>query len=126
VAVPDATLDWSSLTEVSLIDRGLPYLHLVMRTPHWRVYAVSDPTPLAQGAATATALGPDSVTLLAYAAGRTLVRVRYSPYWALSGAPGCVRPAGQFTEVETRRPGPVRLVIDFSLARIGADSPRCT
>jgi len=126
VAVPDAPLDWSSAAEVSLIDRGLPYLRLVLRAPHWRVYAVHDPTPLAQGAATAIALGPNSITLLARAAGHTLVRVRYSPYWALSGAPGCVRPAGQFTDVDTRRPGLVRLVIDFSLARIGADSPRCT
>jgi hypothetical protein len=126
VAVPDAPLDWSSTAEATLIERGLPYLHLVLRAQHWRVYAVSDPTPLAQGIATVTALRPNSVTLVARGAGRTLVRVRYSPYWAVSEAPGCVRRAGQFTELDTRRPGPVRLVIDFSLWRIQADSPRCS
>lgn len=126
VAVPDAPLDWSSAAEVSLIDRGLPYLHLVLQARHWRVYAVSDPTPLADGVATVTALGPNSVTLVASSSGRTLVRVRYSPYWAVSEAPGCVRQAGQFTELDTRRPGPLRLVMDFSLWRIGAHSSRCS
>ena len=40
VAVSDANLDYSAKQEVALIDRGLPYLRLVLRTRHWRVYAV--------------------------------------------------------------------------------------
>ena len=126
VAVPDASLDFSAKREAHLIDRGLPYLHLVYRTPHWRVYEVAKPTPIVRGPATLKALGPNSVTLDATAPGTALVRVRFSPYWALGRGSGCVAPDGEFTAVSLRRPGPVELVIDFSLGRIGADSPRCT
>jgi hypothetical protein len=125
VAVPDVPLDSSALQEAALIERGLPYLREVWRSRHWRVYAVRDATALASGAATARALGPDSVTLEARRAGRALVRVRYTPYWSLSGGHGCVSPAGDLTSVSLRHPGRVRLVVDFSLSRIRAQSPRC-
>src|SRR5581483_10213870 len=46
VAVANTSLDYSAKAEVALIDRGLPYLRLVMRTKDWRVYAVADPTPM--------------------------------------------------------------------------------
>ena len=55
VAVSDKNLDYSAKQEVALINRGLPYLRLVFRTRHWRVYAVRDATPIVQGAATLTA-----------------------------------------------------------------------
>jgi len=37
-----------------------------------------------------------------------------------------VAPDGQFTKLTLNRPGPVEMVIDFSIGRIGAESPRCT
>jgi hypothetical protein len=126
VAVPDATLDFSARKEAALIDHGLPYLRLVERTQHWRVYELAHPTPIVQGAARLTALGPNSISLQATRAGSALVRVRFSPYWKLSGAPGCVAPQGDFTRLQLRRPGRVRLVMQFSLARIHARSPRCS
>jgi hypothetical protein len=126
VAVSDANLDYSAVKEEALIDAGLPYLHLVLQTANWRVYAVRDATPIVQGAANLTALGPSSVTLLARRPGRILVRVRFTPYWGLGAGSGCVAPAGDFTAVTVRRPGAVRLVTSFALSRIGARSPRCT
>jgi hypothetical protein len=126
VAVSDSGVDASAVREERLIDRGLPYLELVKRTAHWRIYSVRDAAPLAEGAATATALGPNSVTLRASRPGTALVRVRFTPYWALSGGPGCVAPAGDLTQVTLRQPGTVRLIIRFSLGRIGARSPRCS
>ncbi len=126
VAVPDAPLDFSAHKEAALIDRGLSYLHLVYRSRHWRVYEVTDATHIVEGDATLTALGPNSVTLDAKGPGTALVRVRFSPYWALSGAPGCVARDGEFVAVRLRRAGAVRLVMSFSLGRIGADSPRCS
>jgi hypothetical protein len=125
VAVSDRPVDYSAIQELALIDHGLPYLHLVLRTQHFRVYQVAHPTPIVAGAATLQAIGPDSVTMVAVRTGRALVRVRWSPYWKLSGAPGCVAPAGQFTSISLRRTGPVRLVIGFSLGRIGSRAPRC-
>jgi hypothetical protein len=126
VAVPDVPLDPSARHEVALIDRGVAFLRLVMRSPQWRVYAVAHPTPVVSGTARLTAIAPDSLTLDAITAGHSLVRVRWSPYWRLSGSPGCVAPSGQFTRIDVHRPGPVRLVIDFAMGRIGASSPRCT
>lgn len=126
VALPDAALDYSARPEASLIRSGLPYLRPVMSSRHWRVYAVDHPTPLASGAAAVTALGADAVTLRARAAGTAILRVRYTPYWALAQGAGCVAPAGDLTRLTLARPGVIRLTIRFAPARIGADTPRCT
>jgi hypothetical protein len=125
VAVPDASLDFSAKREVHLIDGGLRYLRLVYRTPHWRVYEVAKPTPIVRGPATLEALGPNSVTLHGHSAGTAFIRVRFTPYWALGQGSGCVAPDGEFTKLTIRRPGLVKLVIRFSLGRIGSHSPRC-
>jgi hypothetical protein len=126
VAAPDAPLDYSAQSEMRLIDAGLPYLHLVMRSTHWRVYAVAHATPIASGVATLTHLGPDSLTLRARAPGPVLVRVHFTPYWALSQGSGCVAPDGRWTRLTLRRAGPVKLVTSFALSRIGATLPRCS
>ncbi|MDQ6606168.1 MAG: hypothetical protein M3Z06_06420 [Actinomycetota bacterium] len=126
VALTDTAPDVSARQEVRMIDRGLPYLRLVFRTTSFRVYAVRDALPIVQGPATLTALGPNSLTLRARRAGRLLLRVRFTPYWKLGEGSGCVAPDGDFTRLTLRRPGPAKLVVDFSLARIGSRAPRCT
>ncbi|HET8980948.1 MAG TPA: hypothetical protein VFN87_22535, partial [Solirubrobacteraceae bacterium] len=128
VALPDAALDYSARAEARLIRHGLPYLRPVMRSAHWRVYAVAGATPIATGPAGLTAMGPDALTLAARTPGVTVVRVRFSPYWWLTGpaAPGgCVAAQGPWTRIALRRPGRVRLVIRLAPARIGTSSPRC-
>jgi hypothetical protein len=125
VAVPDAPLDYSGVAERALISRGLPYLQLIARPPHWRIYAVADAVPLVQGAAVLHGLGPNWLALEATRPGTALVRVHFTPYWALTEGQGCVARDGNFTQLTLRRPGPVRLAIRFSLDRIGSNSPRC-
>ena len=126
VAVSDKNLDYSAKQEVALINRGLPYLRLVLRTRHWRVYAVRDPAPIVQGTATLTELGSDSLEVQGLRQGDALVRVHYSPYWAVVQGSGCVGPAGDYTELVVRRPGPMKIAMHFSLDRIGAHSLRCS
>jgi hypothetical protein len=126
VAAPDAPLDYSAQGEKALIDRGLPYLRLVMRSAHWRVYAVAQTTPIATGVATLTGLGPDWLTLRARRPGTVRLRVRFTPYWELSRGSGCVARDGRWTRLTLRAAGPVTLATGFSLSRIGASSPRCT
>jgi hypothetical protein len=99
---------------------------MVWRTPHFRVYAVTDATPIVQGPATLTALGPNSLTLRARRPGRLLLRVRYTPYWKLGQGSGCVVKAGDFTSLRLRSAGLAKLVIAFAPDRIGATSARCT
>jgi hypothetical protein len=126
VAVPDAALDYSAQQETRLIDRGLPYLVLALRTAHWRVYAVRDATPIAQGSARLQAIGPDWIRLDAARAGTTLLRVHFTPYWALARGSGCVAPAGDFTRVTLRRAGQAELAVRFAIDRIRASSARCS
>jgi hypothetical protein len=40
VALPDALPDYSSEAEVELIEHGLPYLHEIWRSRHWRLFEV--------------------------------------------------------------------------------------
>jgi hypothetical protein len=96
-----------------------------MRSAHWRVFAVADPTPIAQGAATLSAMGPDWITLEARRPGTVTLHVHFTPYLALVTGSGCVAPAGDLTRVSIRRAGPVRLGVRFALSRVGARSPRC-
>jgi hypothetical protein len=126
VVAPDAPLDYSAQAEMALIDHGLPYLDLVMRSRHWRMYEVDDATPIASGAATLTEMGPDWLTLRARRPGNVRLRVRFTPYWELVRGSGCVAPDGPWTRLTLRRAGPVKLVTSFSLGRIRATSPRCT
>jgi hypothetical protein len=126
VAVASAPTDYAGRAERNLILHGLSYLHQVMQTPTWRVYAVAKPTPIAQGAATLTALGPDWLSLTAHTAGSVFLHIHFSPYWEIVKGSGCVEPAGAFTKVALNRPGAVKLQIVFSFTRVGASSPRCT
>jgi hypothetical protein len=126
VAVADAPLDYSAHAERNLIDTGPAYLRLMWHSTHWRVYAVQDPTPIVQGVARLQGLGANWLRLSAQHPGQALIRIHYTPYWAITSGAGCVAPAGQFTALRVRRPGTVRIGIDFSLARIRARSPRCT
>ena len=125
VAVADAEPDHSARAELHLIRDGLPYLRTVARLPHWTVYAVADPNPLASGAGRVVAMTPSSLRLTIAHRGGIYVRVRWSPYWQLSGVHGCVAPAGQFTRVGADGPGHARLRMSFSPARVGSRAPRC-
>ncbi len=125
VAVADATPDYSALAELRLIRRGPPFLRVVKRLPHWTVYAVANPTPIASGAGKVVAIGPSTLTLAIAHPGHMYVRVRWSPYWQLSGARGCVAPAGAFTRIRATGRGSAELEMSFSLGRIDSRSARC-
>ena len=126
VAAPDAELDYSSVAEMAMIDRGLPYLRLVHRTAHWRIYAVRNPTAIAQGPVRLTHLGPDWLSMRVRRPGSVLIHIHYSPFWEITQGAGCVRPDGDLIRVVLRRAGAVRLETHFAPDRVGASSPRCT
>jgi hypothetical protein len=127
VALPDTPLDPSSAREGRLIEAGLPYLREVLRTRHWRIYAVRDATPLVSGPGALSALGHDSFTLRARAAGAFVVRVHYTRYWTVARGAACVGAApGGWTAVRVAGPGLVRVAARFSLGRaLGLGSGDC-
>ena len=126
VAVPAAPLDYAAAPEAGLIRRGLPWLVPAFRGGSWVVYRVQRPTGLSDPPIRVTALDPSSVSLTAVRPGTAIVRVRFSPYWALVEGTGCVaRGRGGMSRVTLRQTGRARLAIRFSLARLLSRGPRC-
>ncbi|MGI8729085.1 MAG: hypothetical protein ACR2LK_03705 [Solirubrobacteraceae bacterium] len=110
VALPDVNLDYAGRDEARLIKNGLAYLSEVWRGEHWRVFAVSDPAPLAEGAVRSVTLTEDGFVIDARRAGSVMLRVRDTPWWAVTGGRACVRPAEPgTTRVTVKRPGVVRV-----------------
>jgi hypothetical protein len=127
VALPDAALDYSAAREARLVRAGLPYLRLVWRDAHWRVYAVTHPRPLATGAARVTAMASQRIRLYARRSGTVDLRVRFTPYWRIATGRGCVGEGpGGWTRLRVERPGPVVLEASFALGRVRASAPRCS
>jgi hypothetical protein len=116
VALPDAPLDPSSSAEGRLIRGAQPYLREVFASPHWRIYALRNPTPIAEGPGRLTALGHDAFALQADRPGTFLVRVRFSRYLSVSSGRGCVaRAPGGWTTVGARAPGAIVVKARFTL-----------
>jgi hypothetical protein len=108
VALPDASLDFSSRQEATLIRRGLSFLKPVFTAAHWRIYAVLGAQPLLQGPGRLTAIKPTSFSLLATAPGSMLVRIHYTPYWHMASRAGGIGEApGGWTRITAVRPGPI-------------------
>jgi hypothetical protein len=127
VALPDAPLDDSSRAEAALIQGGLPYLHQVWRSAHWRVYRVQGAVPLAEGPGRLTELSVDRMVLQVSHPGSFVVHERFTPYWAVVIGAGCVGPSPDgWTTVEAQAPGELVLGIRFSLSRMNASEPRCS
>ncbi|MGC4875010.1 hypothetical protein ACLQ26_01920 [Micromonospora sp. DT43] len=85
VAVPDAPLSWVGRAEAELVEGGLPYLTPAWSGPHWRVWAVADPTPLVAAPAELVHADGAAVTFRAPTAGPVAVRIRHSRWLAASG-----------------------------------------
>jgi hypothetical protein len=121
VALPDASLDYSSVAERHLILSGLPYLDLRWRSAHWRIYAVRNPEPIVDpmGAASAHVLwvGRQSFGLDVANPGEFLIRVNFTPYWSIARGAGCLLRRGEWTVARASHPGIFHVSADFSVGR---------
>ncbi|MEU4334004.1 hypothetical protein AB0F59_05190 [Micromonospora lupini] len=104
VAVPDAPLSWVGRAEAELVEGGLPYLTPVWTGPHWRVWAVADPTPLVAAPAELVRADGAALTFRAPTAGPVAVRVRHSRWLAASGG-ATVAADGDWTTVTVPHAG---------------------
>jgi len=126
VAVPNSDLDYAGEAEARLIGGGLDYLEVAFRSPDWTVYRVIEPAPLAVGAGKLVKLSPQGFLLNTGAAGSSLVRVRWTPYWSVQEGIGCVEESpGGFTRVTVPEAGPIRVGVDFSPLRALSGGQRC-
>lgn len=128
VALAGAPLDDAGAAEARLVASGrVPGLRPVWRSRDWRLYRLDGAAGLASPPARVTAIGLDTVDLTTPRPATTVVRVRFTPYWALTRGRGCVSPAaGGWTRVRLEAAGPARLAIRFAPGRIRATSARCT
>jgi hypothetical protein len=121
VALPDAPLDYSSVSERRLILSDPPYLQPRWSDAHWRVYEVRDPAPLVEslgaGAAHVHSVGHNGFALDVTRPGDFLVRVAFTPYWSIERGSGCLLRHGDWTLARASRPGVFRVAADFSLGR---------
>jgi hypothetical protein len=134
VAVPDADLDYLSRDEVALIDGGLPYLRLAWESADWRLYRFDEAPPLVSviGARRGDGerphlrrLGPAKF-FLEGAPGEYLIRIHWTPYWELDGADACAERDGDWTRIELRERGRVRISARLSVGALSGRDRTCS
>ncbi|MFI0242740.1 MFS transporter [Streptomyces sp. NPDC016845] len=84
--------------ERELVQRGLPYLKQVWGDDNWQLFAMTDPTPMAEPNATVDAAEQAELTIEVTEPGRVLIRVPYSPWLAVVDEDGKALDAPQETE----------------------------
>src|SRR3954447_2137221 len=111
VAVSDGAADFAGRSEADFLIQETPsYLHEVWLNENWVLYAVDRPKPLLSGHGRLIETTADSFKFDAERPGRFVMRLHYSPYWAVTTGSGCVAAArGNWTEVTVRRPGPTEV-----------------
>lgn len=91
--------------ERELVQRGMPYLKQIWGDANWQLFAVTDPTPMAEPAAVVDRAAQGEMTLRVRKAGRVLIRIPYSPWLSLVDAEGKSLRGPQETEESKRREG---------------------
>jgi hypothetical protein len=102
--------DYLSDDEIDLVRGGVPYLREVWSNDDWELYEVEDPAPLA---AAPLRLAGTGFELEANAPGETRVAVRFSPYFRVTEGDACVRERDDWTVVEAREAGTIRVEARF-------------
>ena len=113
VLLPMTKLDSEGAkAEAQLLRSGASGLKLVAVRGSWMIYELPHPTPLVTGPGTARVLSQDHAVLRGTVTqpGLYTMRVRWMPYWSLSGVVDCVAPGpdGQ-TVLRMRTPGGFQL-----------------
>ncbi|WP_433282541.1 hypothetical protein [Micromonospora sp. CA-244673] len=104
VAVPGVELSWVGRPEAELVRAGLPYLTEVWSDPHWRLYAVADPTPLVGAPGELIRQDAATVTFRAPGPGPVPLRVRHDRWLTVSGG-ATLAPSGEWTTVTVPHAG---------------------
>ncbi|MFI7010045.1 MFS transporter [Streptomyces sp. NPDC050145] len=88
--------------ERELVLRGLPYLRQVWGDANWQLFAVTDPTPMAEPNAVVDAAEQSELTIEVTEPGRILIRVLYSPWLSVVDENGDSLGRPQETEASKR------------------------
>ncbi|MFF8958842.1 MFS transporter [Streptomyces sp. NPDC014894] len=83
VVLPEGAPDTGGREEAELVREGLPYLERIWGDANWQLYAVRNPTPLAEPPAKVERAGANEVRIKVKEPGRVTIRVPYSPWLSL-------------------------------------------
>jgi hypothetical protein len=112
VLLPQVQLDRVAAdAQAELLRSGRSGLVEVERTVGWTIYELPDATPMLTGPAASglTEVGHERIAGWTGAPGSYLLRVRYTPYWTVSGE-ACLEPAPEgMTRLVVRRAGAFEL-----------------
>ena len=104
VVLPKGELDGDGgERERELVQRGMPYLKQVWGDANWQLFAVTDPTSLAEPNAVVDRAEQGEMTLEVKKAGRVLIRIPYSPWLSIVDADGKSLEPPQETEASKNR-----------------------
>ncbi|WAX79487.1 MFS transporter [Streptomyces sp. KMM 9044] len=92
-----------SKRERELVQRGLPYLQQIWGDANWQLFAVNDPTSLAEPNAVVERASQSEMTMRVGRAGRVVVRIPYSPWLSIVDADGNKLEGPQETEESRSR-----------------------
>ncbi|MGY0068033.1 MFS transporter [Streptomyces sp. QTS137] len=92
-----------SKRERELVQRGLPYLQQIWGDANWQLFAVNDPTSLAEPNAVVERASQSEMTVRVGKAGRVVVRIPYSPWLSIVDADGDKLEGPQETEESRNR-----------------------
>jgi hypothetical protein len=93
--------DPAAVDEAELVARTPGYLREVWSDSEWRLFAVKNPTPLADPPAAVVSFAQDELVLSVPAPGTVRVRIPYSPWLSLVDAQGGTLPAPEVDESGT-------------------------
>ncbi|MGP3922517.1 MFS transporter [Streptomyces sp. 8N616] len=88
VVLPDDVPDTGGKGEAELVKSVPPYLKEVWSDANWKVYRVSDPTPMADPPATVRRADAGELIVTVRSAGPVLIRIPYSPWLGLVDSEG--------------------------------------
>lgn len=127
VALPSVELDPAGEPEGALVRSGrVPGLREVWRGGDWRLFEVDGGEALIGAPMRVLSAGVDDFTVSSPRAAEAVLRVRFTPYWALVSGSGCVsRAPGGWTRVRLDRAGRAKLATRFSPTRVRASGERC-
>ncbi|MFF2571586.1 MFS transporter [Streptomyces sp. NPDC058084] len=121
VVLPTGAPDSGAQREAELVDDGLHYLKQVWSDANWRLYEVTDPTPLADAPAEVQRAEANEVVLRLDRPARIKIRVPYSPWLALLDENGGKIEPPQETEASKK----AREASETELPKVFANKEGC-